>query len=211
MSVRSSTNRTASVRAPARRLGLVLRAHPHEGRAVPQTCRGIRELDQPLLPHAAADRPDEELVVGDAQLRPHASASLGVGTEPVEVHPVADDPVPPTLEHPPKGVAVSGILEELVVGEPDGQRLQAVDEDSLAQPVLGPGPQPVAGVDDHGDPGEPAGDAPHDPCLGVVGVQDVEVERADDAEQLAERRKVPGGRPGAGEAGTQGRASPPAP
>jgi hypothetical protein len=101
-----------------------------------------------------------------------------------------DHSVPATLEGGAQGVAVGGVLEQLVVGEPGGQPLQPVDEGAFGQPVLRAGPEPVARVDHDRDAGEPAGDATHDPGLGVVGVQDVELEGADRADEFAKGREV---------------------
>jgi hypothetical protein len=90
MSVRSPTKRTASSCGTCAAASVSSSGPTQMNVALPASALAAAgELRQALLSDPAANRADEELVVGYAELGAHPAAALGVGGEPFEVDTVA--------------------------------------------------------------------------------------------------------------------------
>ena len=181
------------VRDMRRGIRVVVRADPDEGRLAGQRAAAAANSPRPFSANPPADPADEQLVVGDPELGPDPAAALRVGREPLEVDPVADHPVPATLEGGPQGVAVLGVLEQLVVGEAGGQPLQPETKARLARRSSGRAHSPWQVLTTTGTPASRPAIRPITPVLGLWVCRTSRSRERIVREQLAEGREVRAG------------------
>ncbi len=184
-----------------RRVSVILHPDPHERGPITEPVGGLGELGKSLLADASPDRPHHDLVVADSPFGAHPGTSLGIRLEALQVDAVADHLPAAAFQEAAQCVGVLGVLEEFKVGEPDREGLGAIHERPLQPRVLGFGPQAVAGVHHHWDAGQPPRDASHHASFGVVGVQYVQVQPTDGAEQFNKGGQVAAQVPGTGQMG----------
>ena len=148
----------------------------------------VDELRDALLGHEAGDDPDHHvgLVEPEVSSRRRSAIRDADGVEALEVDAVAEEPELPARRdaEPAHQLQILGVLHELDVAEPRGDRFERVHDRPLGGPVVGSRVEAVGGVHDSGYAGEPAQDPTVDPGLGVVGVEHVGSFRAEDLPQL---------------------------
>ena len=175
------------------------RAHPDEASLTGKAAGGVGVLADSLLGHHPPHTADQQLARCQAQLGTNPLAAGRIETEPSQVDAAADHLCPTRAHHAAQGPSVCGVLIELGVGEQRCEALDPQDEGLLQHAVVRTQPESVAGVDDDGNSGRASQDPSEHAGLGIVRVQDVQLQPAQRAEQLTRGGEVLGDVPGTGQ------------
>ncbi len=175
-------------------LGLVLGTDDHEHHLRPDAPHvpGRREqLAESLLPHQASDGADHHGVGAHAEPGAGLGRRARAGVETRQVDPVAqqDQLVGGQAQAAEYG-QVLGVLDQFDLRAGGRRPLQGIDHRFAGAGVLRCGVEPVDGVDDAGYAGHPGGHPPVQAGFGIVGVDDVGPEPAEQLHQLRKGQQV---------------------
>lgn len=176
-------------------VGLLGVVGPDEQQPVgrPEPFDGLDQLGDALLGDEPGDEADDDVAGLETELGPDLGPLVGRGRpEPAEVDAVAEEAELAAGREPQAAhqLEVLGVLHELDVAAPGGDRLERVDRGPLRPRVVLGGVEAVGGVHDEGDAGDPADDATVDARLRVVGMEHVGPLPAQDRPQLPGRPQV---------------------